>query len=313
MPLRLPESLPVEPFLIEHLTTAEGNYELPLNPRFPFIIKAFSYSSSAHTFPLNWHERLELFIPLEGKGRFRMGERVVDFSAGDVIVVDVKSLHGIAEFSGNDPRALVISFLPELICTLGSLDCDSQYLIPFYCQLDTVEPVLRHSDRLGSPVHTAVRKLVNCYFSAAGGQHVEAGCKVYLLEVLYFLSLHFGFSQQAQAMVREQRRLVERLGKLHDWLRDHYAERISVADAAYICAMSETQFMKLFKKATGSTFVRYLTRLRLTQAARLLRDTDLSIGEIAGQAGFSDQSYFDRKFKDHFHATPKESRRNAIH
>lgn len=312
MPLRFLESLPVEPFVIEHLTTADGNYELPLNPRFPFVIKVFSYASSTQPFPLNWHERLELFVPLEGRGSFRMGERIIRFSSGDVIVVDVKSFHGIAEFTGSDPRALVISFLPELICTLGSVDCDSQYLIPFYSQHDSVEPVVRHNDRLGSQIHGAVRKLVSCFFSAAGGLHVEAGCKVYLLEVLYLLSLHFGFSPQAQAVVQEQRRLVERLGKLHEWLRDRYGERISVADAASICAMSESQFMKLFKRATGATFVQYLTRLRLNQAILLLRDTDLSIGEIAARVGFGDQSYFDRKFKDHFHETPNESRRSSI-
>lgn len=312
MSFRFMESLPVEPFLVAHLTTSEGNYELPLSPRFPFTIKVFSYSSSQRTFPLNWHERLELFIPLDGEGVFRMGERTLDFVAGDVIVVDVKSFHGIVEFRGQDPRALVISFLPDLICTLGSVDCDSQYLVPFYSLHDPLSPIVRHTDRLHSQIQGAVRKLAHCFFSAAGGLHVEAGCKAYLLEVLYLLSLHFGFSPQAQAVVREQRRLAERLGKVHEWLRTHYAGKISVADAASICAMSESQFMKLFKRATGSTFVQYLTRLRLTQAVRLLRDTDLSIGEIAAQVGFSDQSYFDRKFKDHFHATPIESRRNAI-
>lgn len=311
MAFRFLEGLPVEPFLVEHLTTAEGNYELPLSSHFPFAIKVFSYAPSRQAYPLNWHERLELFIPIEGDGRFQMGERVVSFSSGDILVVDVKSFHGLLEFTGGDPRAIVISFLPELICTLGSLACDSQYLTPFYCQLDAIDPVLRRGERLNLSTHAALRKLVNCYFSAAGGLHVEAGCKVYLLEVLYFLSLQFGFTQQAQAVVREQRRLVERLGDLHVWLRDHYAEKISVSDVASRCYMSESQFMKVFKKATGSTFVHYLTQLRLTQALRLLRETHLSIGEIAAQVGFSDQSYFDRKFKEHFHTTPNESRRNA--
>ncbi len=312
MPFQFINDLPTEPFLIEHLTMPNGNYELPLNARFPLSIKVFAYSGPPRTYPLNWHARLELFIPVEGAGRFQMGERVVAFTAGDIIVVDVKSFHGLLEFSGQNPRAIVISFLPELICTLGSLACDSQYLIPFYVQHDSLEPVLRRADRLGAPSHAAIRKLLNCYFSAAGGLHVEAGCKVYLLEVLYFLSLHFGFSQQAQAVLLEQRRLAERLGNLHSWLRDHYAEKISVSHVASLCFMSESQFMKVFKKATGSTFIHYLTQLRLTQALRLLRETALSVGEIAAQVGFSDQSYFDRTFKKHFHSTPNESRRGII-
>jgi len=312
MPSRITDGLPFEPFAIEHLISANGTYELQLMASFPFAIKVFSYAESASAFPLNWHERLELFVPVEGKGQFQMGERLVPFSAGDILVVDVQSFHGIREFTGTNPRAVVVTFLPELICTLGSLACDSQYLIPFYCQHDSVEPVLRRGDRLGSPAHAALRKLVDCYFGAAGGLQVEAGCKVYLLELLYFLSLHFGFAQHAQAVLVEQRHLAERLRKVHAWLRLHYADRISVADVAALCYMSESQFMKVFKKATGSTFVRYLTQLRLTEALRLLRETRLTIGEIAAKVGFSDQSYFDRKFKEHFHATPVESRRNAV-
>ncbi|MBC8164709.1 MAG: helix-turn-helix transcriptional regulator [Bryobacteraceae bacterium] len=312
MAMRLCEGLPVERFAINHLISADGNYELPLLTSFPFTIKVFSYAESAQAFPLNWHERLELFIPVEGRGSFRMGERTLTFSAGDILVVDVKSFHGIHEFAGANPKAIVVTFLPELICTLGSLACDSQYLIPFYFQDELVEPVLRRTDRLSSLAHAALRKLVACYFGAAGGPHVEAGCKAYLLEVLYTLSLHFGFSEQAQAVVREQRRMAERLRKIHSWLRDHYAEKISVADAAALCYMSESRFMKVFKKATGSTFVHYLTQLRLTEAVRLLRETHLSIAEIAARVGFNDQSYFDRKFKEHFHATPVASRRHAV-
>ncbi|HYP12623.1 MAG TPA: AraC family transcriptional regulator [Bryobacteraceae bacterium] len=313
MPHRILDGLPVEPFAIDHMIAANGNYELPLPAGFPFAIKVFSYGPRRRTFPLNWHERLELFVPIDGKGCFQMGERLIPFCGGDIVVVDVKSFHGLREFEGANPTAIVVTFLPELICTLGSLACDSQYLIPFYAQEDFRDPVLHHTDRLSGTAFASLHKLVECYFSAARGLHVEAGCKVYLLQLLYSLSLHFGFSEQAQAVVREQRRLTERLHKAQDWLRDHYAEKVSVADMAALCYMSESQFMKVFKKATGSTFVHYLTQLRLTQALRLLRETNLSIGEVAAQVGFHDQSYFDRKFKEHFHATPVESRRGHIH
>ena len=37
MAFRFLEGLPVEPFLVEHLTTAEGNYELPLSSHFPVL------------------------------------------------------------------------------------------------------------------------------------------------------------------------------------------------------------------------------------------------------------------------------------
>lgn len=132
---------------------AEGRYQLPLNPRFPFQVNLFPFDPSEAPFSMNWHERLDLFIPVDGKGKFRTGDRVVPFSAGRVLVVDARSMHGVLEFHGATPRCIVISFLPELVCSVASSDCDSQYLTPFYCQRESTEPALRRGDRLGAPLH----------------------------------------------------------------------------------------------------------------------------------------------------------------
>ena len=47
---------------------------------------------------------------------------------------------------------------------------------------------------------------------------------------------------------------------------------------------------------------------RLANAVPLLKDTSLSIKEVANQVGFSDQSYFDRRFKSTFDRTPRSFR-----
>ena len=308
--LRLAGNLPFELFSIDHLIDMDRRYQLKLNPRFPLAVKLFSFPQEK-TFPLNWHERLELFIAVEGKGGFRMGNRTVHFAAGDMLVVDVRSLHGLVDLRAPETRGIVISFMPELVCTLASPDCDSQYLTPFFCQSDTTDPALRRGDPYSAPVHAALRKLVACYFNPGPDRQFEAGCKAYLLEILYLLSLHFGFSPEAQAVYMQRRRLAERLRTLQSWLADHYAEKISVSDAASLCAMSESKFMKAFKKATGSTFVNYVTQIRLSQSLHMLRQGDAPISEIAARVGFSDQSYFDRRFKERFLQTPIEYRRGG--
>jgi AraC-like DNA-binding protein len=58
--------------------------------------------------------------------------------------------------------------------------------------------------------------------------------------------------------------------------------------------MSVPQFVRLFKKVAGMSFVSYLIHVRLSRAVRLLKETSLTIAQIACEVGFSDQSYFDR-------------------
>ena len=52
---------------------AGGRYELPLDEDFPFAIRLFHYSSRWRLRGSTWHERLELFIPVDGRTLSRWG------------------------------------------------------------------------------------------------------------------------------------------------------------------------------------------------------------------------------------------------
>jgi len=103
-----------------------------------------------------------------------------------------------------------------------------------------------------------------------------------------------------------------RLKKLLDHIRAKYMEKLSVAQAAEMSGMSKTKFMKTFKLVSGTTLVAYLNHSRVTTAARLLKETGLSIAEIACQVGFSDQSHFDKRFKRCFGISPTQFRAGKI-
>lgn len=60
--------------------------------------------------------------------------------------------------------------------------------------------------------------------------------------------------------------------------------------------------------AMGATFKELLIEKRLSQAARLLEDTDLPIDEIITMVGYDNTSYFYRKFRERFGRSPKEFR-----
>ena len=75
--------------------------------------------------------------------------------------------------------------------------------------------------------------------------------------------------------------------------------------------MSTPQLLKTCKRVAGVTLIAYLNHVRLSNAARLLRETTESIATVASAVGFADQSYFDRQFKRAFGCTPKEFRRQS--
>lgn len=72
-------------------------------------------------------------------------------------------------------------------------------------------------------------------------------------------------------------------------------------------------FSALFKRVTGLPPRAYLTQYRLDRVRELLLSTDLPIARIAQQAGFSDQSYLSRVFREGEGSSPTEYRaRNTL-
>lgn len=293
-----------EPHDIRDQLDQTGRYRIELDAEFPFVIKLFHYTSRKHTRGPTWHERLELFLPLDGEARVLMGEQEVVLGPGDLLVVDNLKLHSVVNFPGFNTRVIVISFMPEFVYSLGSPSHDYAFLVPFYAKLETQPHILRTSDELSGAVGDALAELLGCYFRLAGPVYYQAGCKAYFLEVLYHLARRFHASQIAKAEFLRQQQKSLRLRKLLDHISQHYAERMTVAAAARLANMSQAAFMKLFKQVAGMTFVTYVTRVRLSRALPLLRETDMTIAEVAGRVGFSEQSYFDRRFKRQYGLTP---------
>jgi hypothetical protein len=262
----LTRSLVFEEFAIDHLVDHRKRYRLNLEPTFPFAIKLFSYGAAAGPFPLNWHERLELFMPLSGAGEFDNGDHRIPFEAGDILVVDNLKLHGISSYSGKQRRAVVITFLPEFVYTLGSPLCDSLLLTPFYRAAGAPPAVIRRSERGAEGLDDAVSRLVQCYLAPDDGLQRQAGCKVFLVQLLYCLLMWAGESRATRSESMRRQEESERLGRLHAYLLAHFDEKVSIAQAASLVSMSESKFMRYFRTVTGETFVSYLTRLRLERA-----------------------------------------------
>ena len=83
---------------------------------------------------------------------------------------------------------------------------------------------------------------------------------------------------------------------------------LSVEDISASLHLSRVQLYRKVKALTGCTPVDLLRKARLSEAYRLLLDSDLSVSEIAYKVGFTSPSYFTKCFKDEYGKVPGEAR-----
>ncbi|MFN0066909.1 MAG: helix-turn-helix domain-containing protein [Limisphaerales bacterium] len=296
------------PHCISHRLDPSGRYDEELTAEFPVLVRLFHFRADRFTHGSTWHSRLELFMPLDGRCRMRMGDRVVALQPGDQLVVDNLKLHQTVNDPGLDTRVVVVSFLPEFVYSLGSPSHDYTFLLPFYARRDDRPNVLRRGDPRAGPAAEALARLLECYFQRDAGSVGKAGCRAFLLVWLYHLARHFEPADVQRSEFLRQQELSLRLKPVFEHLRDHGDEKLSLAQAAALVHLSPPQFVRLFKQVAGMTYVRYVNHTRLSRAAGILRTTRRSIADIAAEVGFSDQSYFDRLFRRAFGQPPSAFR-----
>lgn len=91
---------------------------------------------------------------------------------------------------------------------------------------------------------------------------------------------------------------------VEEFCRLNYARPIGVDDMARIANMSRFHFSRVFEKARGTPPGRYLARLRLEEAMRLVSAGGTTVKEVAHRCGYGDANYFCKVFRKSFGVSP---------
>lgn len=255
----------------------------------------------------HYHDFCELVLVLSGRGRHLLEGESFPVSAGNVFVVQGSQVHCFREREG---LVLVnIMYDPERL----PLPVNLLRRLPGYSALFMLEPTFRSAHQFSSRLELGREDLGTAEAMAErisresmekrpGHEAVLLGL---LTELMVFLSRRYGESE-----VRESRALLQ-MGRLVSTLEQRYAEPWTLQSLAEFAHLSRTNFLKMFRQATGQSPIGFLISLRIEAAKRLLRQTELGMMEIAHETGFGDSNYFARKFREATGSSPREFRQRA--
>lgn len=98
------------------------------------------------------------------------------------------------------------------------------------------------------------------------------------------------------------------LKKAVAYISQNFEKLLTRDDIAKAVGVTPNYVSVLFRKGFDMTFVEYLTNLRISEAKKLLENTDKKIYQIAEAVGFDDAYYFSKNFKNVIGMSPKEYR-----
>ncbi|MBZ2167412.1 AraC family transcriptional regulator [Marinobacter sp. F4216] len=105
----------------------------------------------------------------------------------------------------------------------------------------------------------------------------------------------------------------EELETLHNYMREHLDERLSLEQLAELSGLSPAHFATRYRQQTGTSPIQHFLHLKVERACQLLDSTDVSFAEISRRLGYDDAYYFSRLFKKVMGQSPRDYRHTARH
>ena len=96
-----------------------------------------------------------------------------------------------------------------------------------------------------------------------------------------------------------------------EYIRNHFQEDLTVAKLARYVGLNRSYLTTVFQSVLQLSPQQFLMRFRMTRAAQLLREHELSVGEVARSCGYPDPLTFSKAFKRTMGVTPSQYRRGA--
>ncbi len=116
------------------------------------------------------------------------------------------------------------------------------------------------------------------------------------MDEIYEMCLKNLTEQINQAAQKHKDGISRPIKRMKTYIREHYADNLSLDDIVGAAELSNAYGSSIFKKETGMTITNYVTKVRMEEAQRLIRETNLTINEVAYKVGYSDTRYFSKLF-----------------
>ena len=256
---------------------------------------------------LHYHPEIQLTLIVKGYGSFFIGNRIIPFQVGDVLLIGSNVPH----MWKNDPvfyedqtlgvHAISVHFNQE---ALGE-----RFLgLP---ELSHIRRLFARSSRglsLSGQLQTQARQMLEKMESLQGFERL----------LLLFELLHEISQREAEqiALANISFEVMEgtgdqKLNQVFQYVMDHFHQPLSLPQVAGIANLSVSAFCRYFKLRTRKTFVRFLNEIRIDAACKQLLEGNHNVTEICYQVGFNNLSNFNRQFKHIMKCTPSEYIKNS--
>lgn len=276
------------------------------NALFPIGVYKTRLSRNIHGYvPLHWHDEIQFVLMVRGSVNFTVNQTTYYIKEGNGIFINSSCLHSAKSFDSHDSEYICFDIAPSFLAASSESIIHKKYLNPFLNSKSNSVFLLNNVIPWQNKILKALNNLFDIYTIKNYG--FELIMYSIILSILHLIITNKTdhFSEVNANTFAEDQRIKDMLSFIHE----NYQQKIPLKDVAKAANISKSQCCRFFKQMTKLTPFEYLISYRINQSILLLRNTGLSITEVASEVGFGSVSYYIEKFRKHTNYTPREFRR----
>ncbi len=274
-------------------------YDLPVGFEFDCV----DYIVDESDVDVHWHNYDQIALCTGGTGEFVFEKKTYSYAPGDIFIVNNMEKHGAFSHAGTIASFTFLIFYPQFILHNADQKFDYEYLLPFLYRPGEFCNKIDGDGDFGKKLKALLSDIIwENRRRRPGYRHlISAKLRVILAELLGYYDL----DDTAHTVTDRYRKLRPAI----EYMEQHFMEAVTLEEVAKVVFLSVSRFRHLFQETMHVGFKEYLIGLRYQAAKRLLADSDMTVSEIAAQAGFSNLYSFYKIFEFHEKATPGDYRR----
>lgn len=256
----------------------------------------------------HWHKEFEIGFVTDGTVNVGCGNRKYILKRGDIFFVNSDVLHSMYnEAPTHNSIFKSITFDGSVIAGDTNSIFYTKYLLPILSNNNLRDFTLKPNDNNYPRLISLISNIWDAVYSETPDYEITVRNELSnIFRILIHLPENISYDNNDNNYIQENR-----VQLILNYIHSHYREKITLNDLAKIASVSKTEAMRSFKSIIGQSPIKYLKNYKLQNAAYMIKNTDYSIGQISEICGFDDNSYFSKSFKEMYHCTPHEFRRDS--
>lgn len=268
---------------------------------FPIYVCLDELSNYDYQALVHWHPDLEFIYIVKGTMDYYINGHTVRINQGDGIFVNSQRLHYGFSKEKNECTFIALVISPDLFSHMA-FDMNIYFNKKFG---------LKNTDYIPLYRHVSWEKEILDYIKSIQQSSKQQTKRplllvVQALKIIDLIGEHIDDYQENNFNSDNQNIFLE----MTTFIANNFQTKITIASLAKKVGISRNKCCQLFQQFTNDTLVNYLTKYRLNKSKEYLRNTHLTICQIALMCGFSSASYFTLTFKKEIGTTPKTYRQH---